>query len=499
MIDAGERLNPNKEALQFQVSKLDSIDLKNSLVRDLYSIDESSIQPHPSDKLLFGSSFFYNTECIDEGKLNGDCLAYPSFAYGGYSNVWGGATLPYTADDLVGWPLKLEDLEKYYKAVLEFMPLSSQIDSLSSQFPLYTSNFREFKSSQQAQNILRTMRSNQKYLNEIGIYFGKSRLAVRPDMPKNECIYCGQCLSGCPRNLIYNSKDTVEVLKKNPLFTYLGGVHLKNYEETGDYIRLFTINTTTSRKEIIHAKKIFIGCGVISTAKIVFRSRAPFKKIITIKDSQHFMFPGMAHYSEDQRTRNQLHTLSQIFLELDALKPDKKRSHVQIYTYNNLYSTYIERKIGPIFNITEKYIGNFLKKLVVLQGFLHSDFSGEIQIGLSNNGKIALKSIANPVTMKMVLENMRHLFKNRAKIGLTPLYQIMSRIGSPGAGSHFGGTFPMSSLDEEYTTDILGRLSGSKNVHIIDASIFPSIPAGPITFTVMANAYRIATNCNFQK
>jgi choline dehydrogenase-like flavoprotein len=33
---------------------------------------------------------------------------------------------------------------------------------------------------------------------------------------------------------------------------------------------------------------------------------------------------------------------------------------------------------------------------------------------------------------------------------------------------------------------------GSSRVHIVDASVFPTIPAGPITFTIMANATRIA-------
>ena len=40
-------------------------------------------------------------------------------------------------------------------------------------------------------------------------------------------------------------------------------------------------------------------------------------------------------------------------------------------------------------------------------------------------------------------------------------------------------------------SDLLGRPVGLRNVHVLDSSIFPSIPAGPITFTLMANANRI--------
>ena len=42
-------------------------------------------------------------------------------------------------------------------------------------------------------------------------------------------------------------------------------------------------------------------------------------------------------------------------------------------------------------------------------------------------------------------------------------------------------------------TDALGRLSGLQRVHLVDASVLPSIPATTITLSVMANAHRIAS------
>lgn len=40
-------------------------------------------------------------------------------------------------------------------------------------------------------------------------------------------------------------------------------------------------------------------------------------------------------------------------------------------------------------------------------------------------------------------------------------------------------------------TDILGRPQGLRRVHAIDSTVLPSVPATTITYTVMANAYRI--------
>lgn len=41
-------------------------------------------------------------------------------------------------------------------------------------------------------------------------------------------------------------------------------------------------------------------------------------------------------------------------------------------------------------------------------------------------------------------------------------------------------------------SDILGRPPGARRIHVVDASVLPSIPATTITFGVMANAHRIA-------
>ena len=62
----------------------------------------------------------------------------------------------------------------------------------------------------------------------------------------------------------------------------------------------------------------------------------------------------------------------------------------------------------------------------------------------------------------------------------------------PGRGNHIGGTFPMKDKPGELECDTLGRLKGLSRVHIVDASVQPSIPATTITFGVMANAHRIA-------
>jgi choline dehydrogenase-like flavoprotein len=84
------------------------------------------------------------------------------------------------------------------------------------------------------------------------------------------------------------------------------------------------------------------------------------------------------------------------------------------------------------------------------------------------------------------------LMKVAPTLDLWPVLPMTSV--SPAAKSyHFGGSFPHGEERVGLGTDRLGRLDRWDNVHLVDAAVFPSVPATTFTLTVMANAHRIAT------
>ena len=48
-------------------------------------------------------------------------------------------------------------------------------------------------------------------------------------------------------------------------------------------------------------------------------------------------------------------------------------------------------------------------------------------------------------------------------------------------------------------TDRVGRPHGMARTHIVDSSVFPTIPTPTITLTVMASAYRISQEVAMQE
>jgi len=51
----------------------------------------------------------------------------------------------------------------------------------------------------------------------------------------------------------------------------------------------------------------------------------------------------------------------------------------------------------------------------------------------------------------------------------------------------------MRERPRDFESDALGRPRGLSRVHVVDAAVFPTIPATTITYTAMANAHRIAS------
>jgi nucleoside-diphosphate-sugar epimerase len=102
------------------------------------------------------------------------------------------------------------------------------------------------------------------------------------------------------------------------------------------------------------------------------------------------------------------------------------------------------------------------------------------------NGDMQLEGHSDPGALSTIRKVMRKL----RPLGL-PLNPIVTK---PGRGFHSGGTLPMRAAPASLESDILGRPTGFERVHVVDASVLPTIPATTITYTAMANAHRIASS-----
>jgi choline dehydrogenase-like flavoprotein len=129
--------------------------------------------------------------------------------------------------------------------------------------------------------------------------------------------------------------------------------------------------------------------------------------------------------------------------------------------------------------------------------YLHSDDSGRVQLRLERRpgtgagvlvAEIERSARAAEVVRGLAAKLLRHTF-DLSFAAAAPAVHITH----PGRSFHAGGSFPMSRCPTDGQTDLAGRLPGWRRIHLVDASVFPTIPSATITYSAMANAHRVAS------
>jgi hypothetical protein len=170
--------------------------------------------------------------------------------------------------------------------------------------------------------------------------------------------------------------------------------------------------------------------------------------------------------------------------------------HLQFYGYNDLYLEILKRKAGGLAAVLGPGLRAMARRLFVVFGYLHSSVSSSLRVSLSEEGggTLFVEGVPNPLAAPIARAAGRTLLRNHRYFRAIPmLFQL--RPDLPGGGYHTGGAFPMRHIPGPLETDRWGSLSQLSGVHIVDASVLPTVPASPIAFVVMANAHRIASEC----
>jgi len=490
ILDGGAALEPERDAIRASAARKPRAEWTQREIDVLRTIvPESGEVPL---KLVHGSDYIYRRPAgapdIRYGKLN----IRASYAKGGLSNVWGATLLPYREVDIADWPVSVADLAESYAEVLTLIPVSGRDDDLSPLFPLPARSMCPLRQSRQIEALLRQAARNKAKLNGDGLFVGGSRLAVdaagHGDVPG--CYYCGYCLHGCPRDVVYSSRHSLAGLLKSKRVQYQPGILVRSVGETEGGVRIEAVRADGSVC-LLEGERLFLGAGTISSTAILLRSLGLYDHPVRFKDSQYYLFPMLQAAAVPRVSDEALHTLCQGFIEIFDEKISPHTIHLQVYSYNDHLSQILDHKLGPVKHIFPK--NALLGRFLLIQGFLHSDHSGSIVGRLRRKGDcdgFDLDESLNPQTHPKINQVLGKLARQALNLGALPIAPLL-QVTEPGRGFHTGGSFPMAARPEPGQTDRLGRPHGMSRTHVVDATVFPTIPATPITLSVMANAHRI--------
>jgi hypothetical protein len=480
ILDVGVDPDPDSIALKTRLAAVDPVEWAPEDVALAKGMGKEAVCGIPQ-KLTFGSNFAYRNADPSSTPAFRETSVFRSFARGGFSNVWGAVVQQLPPQEFHRWPLGESELASHYQAV------GAMIGAAGA---------GQVRRSTQTRDFYNDLLANEESLDRQGIRFEYPLLAVRAIDGETGCRYCGMCLYGCPYDSIFNAGRQLKELIANGMVTYERGVVVDRLSTTPDNVRIESRTVDGGAHRVFNAKEVFVAAGVLETARIVLNSVSRDFISLNVAQSDIFTVPIVRYRSARSIERERLSTLAQIVLKIDDAEVTPHQVHLQLYGYNDLYMRMLSARLGWLNAPLSAAMHAFVRRLFVAFGYLHSEVSSRIRIvrGSTKEGALRVEGQIGSEGKAVARAVVQKLFQNRNQLKALPV-PFELRFGTPGEGSRIGSSFPMSRAPNGHQTDIWGALPGLDNVHVVDASVLPSVAAGPITFTAMANAHRIALEC----
>lgn len=431
-------------------------------------------------KLINGSDYPYRHFQFGP-KYKTDSLDIPySFAEGGLSSVWGATMLPFSQMDIKNWPNYMNNLDKEYEFISEHLPIARPGFEPSIYYKDY-SNTEGLLPSRNIQTILESSSSFKENFE-----YSVTSLAIRVQTSnQNGCIYCNKCLTGCPYGYIWSTKSDWESIRKAKKIHFEDGIRVLKVNELMTGVTFTGICENNSQYQSKEFDRIILATGSIESFRIAAASGLTSKSTI-LKDSNTFLLPFLKrrHISENIDSG---YSLSQAYLRVISTR--NIPLHFQFYNFSETLLNRANSTSWIARTVPKRILRFILSKLMFAIGYLPSEYSRNLSMLLDESGNLEITALESKLSGKKGKSKIANKYiLNKAifrRAGLWPLMPMVQHL-SPGLGAHYGGWAPAG-----IATDSLGRLNPNSRVHLVDSSVLPDIPAGPITFTVMANAARI--------
>lgn len=387
-------------------------------------------------------------------------------ARGGLSQIWGAGILIRDFNDFEGLGTISEDLGFAYRSISrEIFTLGSE-DQTSARFPL-VGDSTPAPQSERYKSIVKEIQGR----DCPGVLFGFPRIAFAG--PVSGCQLCGLCRSGCPENLFFNARRSIEALAAQKRVTLLDGPVL-------------TMKSRDPKLEVqlpgktITTDRVFLCAGPIGTPALLQRSGMAGTEI-AVPDSA--VFYGMCFNRRSSRGDEEMFASSHMVAYSASFGPDDFQ--IAFYESHPELSTRLKQLLR-ISQIPFRIPPSIQRRLNPLIGFLDSSKSGKLILRKFGERTVVSRE-KNPQTREAAKYALRRVAQGSSSFGLhiSPRVLICPPVGS---GYHSGASMPIGG--EQVNLD--GSLKVQENVFVADASSLPHLWAGSHTFAAMANAFRIA-------
>lgn len=427
-----------------------------------------------------------------------------SFARGGLAEAWTGGSYPFNDAELSQFPFGYEDLAPFYEAIARRIGITGAKDDLADFIPMHDELTEPLRLDPHSVQLMRSYARRRDALREgQRCHMGHARLAVltqdRDD--RHACAYLGRCLWGCPISALYTPQVTLEECRRHPNFEYVPDVYVSHFTY-GDDRRIESVrfeHLDGGEPETQAVEALVLAAGALASTRLylesIYHATGRVERLTGLMDNRQILLPFVNLSRIGKPSDPDVYQYNQVALGLEEAAPEEY-IHCLVTTLSTALIHPIVQGVPFDLRTSLRLFKNVHAALGLVNVNLHDRRRDESYVTLEPDGAGGRPRLVVAYSTPDGERRRLRTTIRRMKRALRTLGCIvppgMAHVRPMGASVHYAGTLPMSEREQPRTVAPDCRSHDFENLYLVDGATFPFLPAKNITFTLMANAARVA-------
>jgi hypothetical protein len=423
-----------------------------------------------------------------------------SLALGGLGNSWGLGSYAFSEKEIKKCGLNYAEMKDAYKWVADIVGVSGEKNDDASKF-CHNGTFEMQNSielNKSAKSLLKEYEKKRRSFNKQNIFMGRPSLALLTQDKLNRKAYSYKDTDFYEDegNSAFRTRLKIKELIDKGKLEYKSGWLVVSFLETQEGVELNCRNTKTNEAIIFRAKRVLLASSTLSTSRIVMRSFNSNHQLPILCNAYTYM-PMIYWPFLGKKHTNSLSGLAQLAMFYDLNNDDSNIAMASIYNYRSLLNFRILKQMPLNHAAGTKFLQLIIPSLFIAGIFHPASYKkgNYIKLTPDKNNIIGDVLETNYEYLGEELKDIQNTEKTYSKAFSRLNCTILKKLRTPIGGSiHYAGSLPFSNTEELFRIAPNGKLYGTKNIYIADASGFSYLPGKGLTLSLMANAHLVAKN-----
>ncbi|HET6348505.1 MAG TPA: GMC oxidoreductase [Candidatus Krumholzibacteria bacterium] len=424
-----------------------------------------------------------------------------SLALGGLGNAWGAGCYHFSDRDLEDAGLPAAEIRSGYQLIADRIGVQGEDDDTSAFCGGPIQRLQPVMDMDAAASALYARyRSRRQAMLARGLHMGRPALAVltRPMPGREPVAFHNMDFYADNERTAYRPWCTLDVLRRNPLFEYRGDVVVTDFVESADRVTVSGRSASGSDPRALQfaGRSLVLCSGAIGTMRIVARSLNGMDRAFPILTNPCDYLLGIQPARIGKSLGERLSSFAQLAL---FYRPRGEEHPVfsggSVYTYQALMLFRLAREAPLSFALSRDLL-QFLQTSLLMIGMTYPDWPTRdnfLKLTPDRDSPTGdTLTAAYRMSERQEMMRTRTLGAIRRHLPGIGCWIASAVRGKNGFSSHYAGTVPYSPDERPFALAPNGRLYGTGRVYVADSAGFRFLPALGLTWTIMANAHRVA-------